>query len=314
MTTPNITMQDMTSVFPIEITNPSQNIERWIKEGILLPKTSGHIRDASYPGENLARLHLLLKLRFIQPGYKPRYNQLRLVLWIAGFEVAGIKADLQNILVSSTKNNQIGIRNLLQLENLNLTNTLKKGFGEDNFQRLTKIGMLSNPQSLEDFIEDITSFIPPIDTMEDRTITVPTHSFFPPIDAMEDTTNTFPSIITTFGDINLLSLVQSLFTKTSPNVDDIIRLLNEVDSSQLGVIRYITYLVLSLINPVPPSLLVDNSGIKTVETLITLVFSLLQRFTLIIPLDFLLQVLSFADTDSWLKDFQNSLEVSDNHG
>jgi hypothetical protein len=89
-----IPMQDMVFLLKDTMKNPNLTIQRWISEGILLPKVSGHIRDARYPVENRIRIQCLKDMGVVAKGKKYPYSTLRLTLWVSGIYSEGLRRDL----------------------------------------------------------------------------------------------------------------------------------------------------------------------------------------------------------------------------
>ena len=136
-----VNMQSMAKEFPVGVKDSSQTILRFIKEGILLPKMRGHIRNALYPSENVTRLAILTQLGLIGENLKTPYKDLRLTLWLAGFEVKGIVSDLKKIVLENSSLGKVALNSIVEGHNTMKRAEIKKVFGEDWYQKFQLHGM-----------------------------------------------------------------------------------------------------------------------------------------------------------------------------
>lgn len=279
-----VNMQSMAKEFPVGVKDSSQTILRFIKEGILLPKMRGHIRNALYPSENVTRLAILTQLGLIGENLKTPYKDLRLTLWLAGFEVKGIVSDLKKIVLENSSLGKVALNSIVEGHNTMKRAEIKKVFGEDWYQKFQLHGMDEDLETLEDFTDGLTSLLPPIDAEEDRT-----QSY--------DLPNAYPS---TYGDIDILGLIPILLDGKRTSIPNATAFLDGLEADQVKIVGKITGILLGFMVPVPVILMSSNEGKGNVETAITLTVSLLAGLSTMFGWDFIQKTLTFASKDTYL--------------
>ena len=279
-----VNMQSMAKEFPVGVKDSSQTILRFIKEGILLPKMRGHIRNALYPSENVTRLAILTQLGLLGENLKTPYKDLRLTLWLAGFEVKGIVSDLKKIVLENSSLGKVALNSIVEGHNTMKRAEIKKVFGEDWYQKFQLHGMDEDLETLEDFTDGLTSLLPPIDAEEDRT-----QSY--------DLPNAYPS---TYGDIDILGLIPILLDGKRTSIPNATAFLDGLEADQVKIVGKITGILLGFMVPVPVILMSSNEGKGNVETAITLTVSLLAGLSTMFGWDFIQKTLTFASKDTYL--------------
>jgi len=273
-----VTMQDMTTLFPHGYNNPSLNVDRWIKEGILLPKVTGHIRNALYPYDNIPRLHFLKDLGLLNPHNKPRYAGLRLTLWLKGFSLESklIKEDVKEALMAVAKEGLANSNDLL-VKDEKIANGLSKLFGVD--KEAVRKSSLLNEDSLDQVVEEMASRLPPINEAEDRTGTAY-------VAGME---NGKPQEVirashdqqaTTFGDIEPQALIAMVRVALSLKFEDLIASLEVIETQNaFPLVGLLVASLLATFHPKPYVL--PNANPKLVNVFIYVALTVLNLvFTL----------------------------------
>lgn len=279
-------MDDITNEFPVGLISPNRTVLNFIKEGILLPKISGHTKNALYPRENVMRVSLLGKIGLVGKGHKPLYKDLRLTLWLAGFEVKGIVSDLKKIALENSSLGKVAINSIVEGRNTMKRAEIKNVFGEDWYQKFQAHGMDEDLETLEDVTDGLTSLLPPIDAEEDRT-----QSY--------DLLNAYPS---TYGDIDILGLIPILLDGKRTSIPNATAFLDGLEADQVKIVGKVTAILLGFMVPVPVILMSSNEGKGHVDTAITLTVSLLAGLSTMFGWDFIQNVIAFALKDSYLDD------------
>ena len=282
VTNPNlVTMQDMSKILP------TYNIQRWIRETILLPKVSGEIRNALYPRENIARLETLQKLGIIASGEKPSYENLRVTLWLAGFKVERIASDVKKIVAGKSHTSFGAVMDIVANRNKMKADFIKQTFGEENYQRFQNLGMDSDHETVDDFMEDLTSIMPVIDEEEDRT----------------DSYHINPES-KTFGDINFMELIPALVKAIPTSPEHLMAFIDSLDADEMIVLGKVTTITLGFVAPTSIALMTSKKGIEMVETVMFVCAGMLTSFSRLFGWDYINAVLSHATRDSYVDDVE----------